>query len=157
MTLSDYLIDCSRFDWQKLFASWHWLLPSEFMPWMMNRFGDLFLKTHDGKIHRLALDDGSLSVLAESKEQFCDKLDEPGVANDWLLIPLVDELVAAGKTLKEGQCYAFVQIPILGGDYVVENVAVRDVAYQYAALGPIFEKLKDVPDGTRVSFEIKKK
>ena len=61
-----------------------------------------------------------------------------------------------GKALKEGQCYAFIQLPILGGDYAIQNVAARDVAYQYAALGPIFEKLKDVPDGTRVSFEIKK-
>jgi hypothetical protein len=122
---------------------------------MMNRFGDLFIKTDDGKIHRLALNDGSLTILAESKDQFCDRLDEPGVANDWFLIPLVNELVAAGKTLKEEQCYGFVQIPILGGDYTVENVSVRDVAYQYAALGPIFEKLKDVPDGTRVRFEIK--
>jgi hypothetical protein len=154
MSLSDYLIDCSQFDWQKLVASWHWLLPPKFTTWMMNRFGDLFLKTEDGKIHRLALDDGSFAVLAESKDQFCDKLDEPGVANDLFLMPLVDELVAAGKTLKEGQCYAFIQIPILGGDYVIQNIAVRDVAYQYAALGPIFEKLKDVPDGTQVSFEI---
>jgi len=97
MTLSDYLIDCSKFDWQKLFVSWRWLLPSEFTTWMMNRFGDLFLKTPDGSIHRLALDDGSLTILAESREQFCDKLDEPGVANDWLLIPLVDQLVASGK------------------------------------------------------------
>ena len=120
----------------------------------MNRFGDLFLKTDDGKIHRLALDDGSLTILAQSKDQFCDKLDEPGVANDWFLIPLVDELVTAGKKLKEGQCYAFIQLPILGGDYVFENVVVREVNYQYAALGPIFEKLKDVPDGTHVSFEI---
>jgi hypothetical protein len=32
---------------------------------------------------------------------------------------------------------------------------VREVTYQYAALGPIFEKLKDVPGGTSVSFEIK--
>ena len=57
--------------------------------------------------------------------------------------------------MKEGQCYAFIQIPVLGGDYVFENVAVRDVVDQYAALGPIFEKLKDLPDGTQVSFEIK--
>jgi Domain of unknown function (DUF1851) len=156
MNLRDYLIDCSRFDWRKLFASWHWLLPSEFTTWIMNRFGDLFLETPDGKIHRLALDDGSLTVLAGSKDQFCGKLDEQEVANDWLLIPLVDELVEVGKVLKEGQCYSFIQIPILGGDYLVENVAVRDVVYQYAALGPIFEKLKDVPDGTQVNFEIKK-
>jgi len=123
----------------------------------MNRFGDLFLTTDDGKTHRLALDDGSLEVLAESKDRFTDKLAEPGIADDWFMIPLVDELVRAGKTLQEGQCYAFIQIPILGGDYVVENVAVRDVTDHYAAMGPIFEKLKDIPDATVVKFEIDKR
>ena len=102
MDLRDYMIDCSGFDWQKLVATWHWLLPAQFTTWMMNRFGDLFLFTDDGKVHRLALDDGALEVLAESRDRFCDKLDEPGVANDWLLIPLVDELVAAGKILGAG-------------------------------------------------------
>ena len=33
-------------------------------------------------------------------------------------------------------------------------VVVRDLAFQYAALGPIFEKMKDLPDGTRFTFKI---
>jgi hypothetical protein len=152
MNLHDYLIECSAFDWQKLVETWHWRLPHKFTTWMMNRFGDLFLKTEEGKIHVLRLDDGSLRCLADSRDQFCDKLDQDGNANDWLMIPLVDRLVAAGKILKEKQCYAFVKLPILGGDYVIENVEVRDVALQYAALGPIFEKLEDVPDGSTVIF-----
>jgi hypothetical protein len=154
MNLRDYFIDCSRFDWPKLLASWHWLLPFEFNAWKMNRFGDLFLETQDGRIHRLALDDGALTVLAKSKDQFCARLDEPEVANDWLLVPLVDELVVSGKKLEKGQCYTFVQIPILGGDYVVANIAVRDIAYQYTALGPIFKKLREIPDGTKIRFKI---
>jgi hypothetical protein len=153
MNLHDYLIDCSGFDWQKLVASWHWLLPPQFTAWIMNRFGDLFLTTADGRVHRLALDTGAIEVLAGSQDRFCDKLDDPEVANDWLMIPLVDQLVAAGKILEPGRCYAFIQIPILGGEYAIENVTIRGVADQYAALGPIFERLKDVPDGTQVTFE----
>lgn len=156
MSLRDYLIDSSGFDWQRLVASWHWLLPAEFTVWMMTRFGDLFLKTSDGRIYRLSLDNGALTVVAESMDEFGDKLDEPGVANDWFLIPLVDELAAAGKTLEPGQCYAFIQIPILGGDYDIRNVTVRRVTDHYAALGPIFERLKDIPDGTTVCFDIRK-
>jgi hypothetical protein len=154
VNLHDYLVDCSCLDWQKLLGSWHWRLPQRLTPWMMNRFGDLFLKTEDGKIHVLRLDDGSLRCLAGSREEFSDLLDLGDNASDWLLIPLVNQLVAAGKVLINKQCYGFIQIPILGGDYVVENIAVRDVEFQYAALGPIFEKLEDVPDGTKVEFRI---
>jgi hypothetical protein len=156
VNLHDYTIDLAAFDWQKLVANWHWRLPSQFTTWIMNRFGDLFLKTADGRIHVLRLDDGTLRCLADSREQFCDLLDQGNNANDWLMIPLVDRLVTAGKTLKPGECYAFVQIPILGGDYVVENVAVRTVEFQYASLGPIFEQLEGVPDGTSVAFQIQK-
>ncbi|WP_414665146.1 T6SS immunity protein Tdi1 domain-containing protein [Horticoccus sp. 23ND18S-11] len=154
MNLHDYIIDHSSFDWQKLVANWHWRLPPQFTTWLVNRFGDLFLKTDDGKIHVLRLDDGSLRCLAASRDQFCDLLDQGNNANDWLMIPLVDRLVAAGKTLRQGECYAFVQIPILGGDYVVENIVVRTAEFQFAALGLMFEQLEDVPDGTNVTFRI---
>jgi hypothetical protein len=154
VNLHDYIIDHSSFDWQKLVATWHWRLPPRFTTWIMNRFGDLFLKTDDGQIHVLRLDDGTLRCLADSRDQFCDLLDQGNHANDWLMIPLVDRLVAAGKTLKQGECYAFIQIPILGGDYVIENVAIRTVEFQFAAMGPIFEKLEGVPDGTTVAFRV---
>lgn len=121
----------------------------------MNRFGDLYLKTDDGKIHVLSLDDGSLRCLANSNDEFCDKIDAGETANDWFMIPLVDRLVAAGKTLGPGECYAFVQIPLIGGDYTIENVEVRTVEFQHAALGPIFEQMADLPDGTAVEFKIR--
>lgn len=156
MNLHDYLIDCSSVDWQRLLSTWHWRLPDSFTTWMMNRFADLFLKTEDGQIRLLRLNDGSLRSLADSRDQFCELLDQGNNANDWLLIPLVDRLAAAGKVLQPGQCYGFIQLPILGGDYVIENVAIRDVESQYAALGPIFEKLEGIPDGTSVVFRVGK-
>ena len=153
MNIHAYLIEHRGFDWRKLCANWHWRLPGKFTVWMMNRFGDLFIKMDDGRILCLRLEDGSLECLAQTKDEFCTKLDDEEIANDWLLIPLVDSLVAAGKILKEGECYAFVQLPLLGGEYDVGNIVVRTVEFQYAALGPIHEQLKDVPDGTSVSFK----
>ncbi len=150
----DYLIDQVGLDFQRMFENWSWCLSGSFTVWLITRFGDLFITQDDGSIWWLRLDDGSYTRVATSKEEFLSQIDD-GVANDRLMIPLVDRLVAAGKVLKEKECYAFVQLPILGGDYVVENVVVRDLAFQYAALGPIFEKIKDLPDGTRFGFEIK--
>ena len=155
MDINDYLIDHSQFDWQKLFATWHWILPDKLKIWMMNRFGDLFLETDDGKIWCMRLDAGSLDCYAENKEDFCNKIDEGDNANDWLMIPLVDQLVEEGKTLKDGQCYSFQKLPILGGEYAVENVSILDVEFIYNALGPLHEQLKDIPDGTEIVFRPK--
>jgi hypothetical protein len=157
MKLSDYIIDHSAFEWLELVERWKWILPARFTPWMMNRFGDLFLCTDDGKVHWLRLDNGTLKCVAESKDNFCDKLDAPGAANDWLMLPLVDRLVAAGKILRDRQCYGFIQIPILGGDYTVANVEVRDIAAQYDFIGQAFQQLRDLPDGTPVELVIGKK
>jgi hypothetical protein len=155
MNVHDYLIDCSAVDWIKLTETWRWRLPRSFTAWLMNRFGDLYLKTDDGKIHVLRLDDGSLSCLADSSDEFCEKIDDGEIANDWLMIPLVDRLVAAGKLLGPNECYAFVQFPLIGGDYTADNVQVRTIAFQYAALVPIFEQMADLPDGTKVEFKLK--
>lgn len=153
MKIADYLIDTEGLELQSLLKPWSWLVSGTWTLWFMNRFGDLFMY-QDGPVYRLSLDDGSFSALANSKKDFGVQLDQGNNANDWLLIPLVDDLVVAGKVLDEGECYGFVQLPILGGDYTVENVAVRKIKFQYAALGQIFEKLENLPDGTRVSFEI---
>ncbi|HOF09217.1 MAG TPA: DUF1851 domain-containing protein [Opitutaceae bacterium] len=149
----DYLIDQTGLDFQRMFENWSWRLSGSFTVWLITRFGDLFITQDDGGVWWLRLDDGSYTRVAASKEEFLSQIDD-GAANDRLMIPLVDRLVAAGKALKEKECYAFVQLPILGGDYVVENVVVRDLAFQYAALGPVFEKIKDLPDGAQFSFRI---
>jgi hypothetical protein len=151
--LADYLIETDGFDWPALLQHWHWLVHGTWTVWFMNRFGDLFMH-QGGPVHRLSLDNGSFQALADSKDQFADDLDQDDNASDWLLIPLVDRLLEAGHILANGQCYGFIQLPILGGDYSVENVAIRDVARQYATLGRVFEKLKDVPDGNYVSYRL---
>ena len=121
----------------------------------MNRFGDLFILTEDGKVHWLRMDDGTLTCVADSKDDFCAKLDVSSNANDWLLIPLVDRLVAAGKAIGKGECYGFSQLPLLGGDYTPENVVARDIGLHFDMLGQLYGQMKDLPDGTAVQIVVK--
>jgi hypothetical protein len=86
-------------------SSWSWLLPPKFTLWMVNRFGDLFLVPPDGVVYMLDVGGGTLTKLAESRDEFGNRIDEDDNANQWLMIPLVDRMVAAGITLKAGQCY----------------------------------------------------
>jgi len=70
------------------------------------------------------------------------------------MISLVDQLVAVGKTLGAGQCYSYHQLPVLGGEYTTDNIIIKDIAFHYASFGPIHESIKNLPDGTRVTFTI---
>ena len=151
--LNEYIIDHSSVPWADLLSSWAWLLPKTLTVWIMNRFGDLFVVLEDGTVHMLDSGQGTLKKVAESRDDFTVRIDQDDNANDWLMIPLVDKLVAAGLVLQPGECYSYVDLPILGGDYTPENSRVVTIAHHYKALGPIHEKLKDIPDGTHVAFE----
>jgi hypothetical protein len=153
-SLTDYTIDHAELDWAGLLASWAWLLPRALTVWIVNRFGDIFLVVEDGAVHRLDLSSGSLERMADDREDFCRRIDEGDNAADWLLIPLVDRLVAAGLTPGVGECYGYIQLPVLGGTYTAQNIRVVPIASHYKALGPIHEKLRNVPDGAHVAFEL---
>ena len=66
----------------------------------------------------------------------------------WFGHSLVDELRAAGKVLKPGECYSYIQLPMLGGEYEPDNFRVYDVLTHFRVWGPIHEQLHDLPDGT---------
>jgi hypothetical protein len=150
--INDYLIDQKGVNWPEVLRPFHWVLPESFTLWLVNRFGDLFTVLEDGSVHHLDIGTAMLARLADSRDDFAKKLDVDNNANDWLMIPLVDRLVASGKVLAPGQCYSYVQLPVLGGDYSVENTVVRDIPAHFAALGPIHEGIRDLPDGTKVRF-----
>jgi hypothetical protein len=66
------------------------------------------------------------------------------------MISLVDELVRDGIAPGPGQCYGFLQPPILGGEYVLANVVIIEIEKYLLGYGSIHEQIKDVPDGSQV-------
>jgi hypothetical protein len=154
VSIADYLIDQSGIDWPRALASWSWLLPREFTLWLVNRFADLFLVLPDGTVHMLDVGVGTLTKLADSRDEFCAKIDEDDNANEWLMIPLVDRMVAAGLVLQPGECYGFKRPPVMGGDYAVENAGPLPVWDYLGACGSIHEQLRDLPDGSQVALRV---
>jgi hypothetical protein len=153
-SIHEYLIDQSGVDWPKALSTWSWLLPPKFTLWLANRFADLFLVLPDATVHMLDVSAGTLTKVAESRGDFCAKIDDADTANDWLMIPLVDKLVTAGIRLLPGQCYGFKQPPVLGGEYVVENCGPLPIWDYLGASGSIHEQLQNVPDGARVVLKV---
>jgi hypothetical protein len=146
----NYLIDPGDIDWSIALANWTWLLPAEGTVWLANRFADLFLVLSDGTVHMLDVGAGTLCKVAESKDEFLAKADDIDNANNWFMVPLADEMVAAGIELREGQCYAWKTPPVLGGQYTVANCGPLSFADYLSGYGSIHRQLQDVPDGGQV-------
>jgi hypothetical protein len=87
---------------------------------------------------------GTVTKLAESRDQFCQKLDEGGHASEWLRVPLVDRLVAAGVRLRPGHCYSYRVLPVLGGQPTVENTMVRPILDHYRTYGSVHGRFRNL-------------
>ncbi len=74
--LSDYTIDHAGVDWSELLSCWAWLLPGELAVRIVNRFGDLFLTFDDRSINMLDVGRGTLTRLADDREQFASLIDQ---------------------------------------------------------------------------------
>ena len=154
ISINDYLIDQSTVDWPKALAGWSWMLPPTFTIWLVNRFADIFLVPPDATVHMLDVGTGTLKKVADSRAHFSERIDDGDTANEWLMIPLVDQLVKAGIRLQTGQCYGFKKPPVLGGEYVIENCAPLPVWDYLGAYGSIHDQLRDVPDGGQVVVKV---
>ena len=150
MKIRNYLLDHNNLDWPNLLASWHWLLPETLTVWFVNRFGDIFATVDDGSVHMLDVGCGTFKRLADSQVHLGDLLDDVDNANDWLMIPLIDRLVEAGKVLRPGTCYSYVQLPVIGGEYSVENTMIVPIEEHFGMNAEIQLQIKDLPDGTNV-------
>ena len=150
MNIHDYLIDQTGLDWQSLLEEWHWLLPPQFRVWLLTRTGDLFIAVPDGSIQMLDVGAGKLQQVSKSRDEFCTKIDAADVANDWLMIPIVDQLVASGVLLNPGQCYSFRQLPTLGGTYKAENRMVFPIPEHFGGWGSVQRQISNLPDGSEV-------
>lgn len=154
MNVNDYLIDHFTFDWRTLLADWLSFLPDAFDVWLMNKFGDLFLVATDGTILFFDVTGWTIEKVAENKDEFFELIYQGNNANYWLMIPLVDKMIAAGITLTDGRCYCFKIPTTLGGEYSVENAATISIEEHYSVNAYFYEQIKDLPDGAKVKLKV---
>lgn len=154
MLSDDYIIDHSNVDWPGMLSPWHRLLPQDFTVWLMNRYGDLFVVMDDSSVWMFDVGCGTFERLAISRDDFCNQLEIDENRNNWLMVPLIDRLVAAGMLLGSGQCYGYTISPVLGGDYSVENTFVIPIEEHYSFNADLHEQIRDLPDGTPIKFKV---
>lgn len=141
-------------DTGRLLEHWRWLVPEPARPLYATALGDLFLVEPGGEVSWLDMGNGQLQLVARSETDFERAAADSDNASLWFGASLVDRLIAAGKVLGSGECYSFLQLPMLGGEYEPNNFRVLDVVSHFRVWGPIHEQLRNLPDGATVEFKV---
>ena len=102
----------------------------------------------------LEVGSGELSRVADSRDDACAKIDQPGVADEWLMIPVIDQLVASGCVLGPGQCYSYKILPVLGGSYKAEERVLLPIREHFGAWGSLHRQIADLPDGAEIEIKV---
>jgi hypothetical protein len=150
----DLIVPLDGVDTERLLEFWRWLVPAALRPWFVTALGDLFLRGEDRAVWWLDAGSAKLTPVGHGEKHFEEVLADPENRLLWLGERLVDRLRDAGLSLGPGECYSYWVAPVLGGEYAPENFRVYDVVTHFRVWGPIHEKLKDLPDGTKVEFVI---
>jgi hypothetical protein len=137
----------------ELRGSWQWLVDATMLPFMCATCGDVFFVASDGGVHWLDTGRGSFERIADSRDEFLERMRADG-GREWLMADVVDELLAAGATIGEGQCFGYRTLPILGGDYTPDNMVPMSAAAWFGFSGYLHEQIKDLPDGAQVELSV---
>ena len=111
---------------------------------------------HDNAIYWLQTDSGDLTKVAEDLQQYQQFLDDEEKTDNWFLPSLIEKLLIAGKVLKDNEIYSYKKLPVIGGEYSIENIEPTDMSVHFAFSGQICEHIKDLPDGTKVKIKVEK-
>jgi hypothetical protein len=137
-----------------LLASWRWLIGDDKSAIAVSASGDVFLKDQAGIVHWLDCGAATVKPIAKSEAEFESFATDPAKAEYYFMVSHVESLEAAGIPLASGECYSFLQLPIVGGKYEAANRFAIDYKQHVGFSGWFNDQIKDYPDGTKVKTKI---
>jgi hypothetical protein len=152
MDLNDLTVNFSHLDRRALLEDWSWLLGKSKFPILLLANGDAFVQDVDaGTIHFLNVSAGIVSEVATSFDRFKSLLSDQKFVLNYFGVAMVADLRQSGCLLSPGQIYSFKIPPILGGEYVLNNVEPTDIEVHYSLAGQIHEQVNSLPEGTPIN------
>ena len=153
--IKDLIIDLEDIDTSDLCSSWKWCIGDMDRVFIVSKMGDMFLIGKDECIYWLAVDSGALTKLADSLEEFEQLLNTHENIDNWFLPKVIENLLQSKIILKKNQVYSYKKLPIIGGEYTIENIEPTDISIHFWFAGQIYEQIKNLPDGTKIKIVVK--
>jgi hypothetical protein len=149
----EFAID--QLDETLLLEQWHWLCIEPVSLVARNGFGDLFLRTVEGKVWWLNVHSGTLVEVSESESSFEDALRQSPKRELWLAEQQLEKFAERGLKPNQLQCIGF-KMPVVFAESgnVAENAYVADIYEQVSFLGDLHRQIADTPNGTKVKLRV---
>jgi hypothetical protein len=151
ITWNELTVNLEGLNKDDLLSEWRWLLGDATQLFMVSSCGDMFLSDLQGHVFWLDSGTGQLHQIASHTAEFDTLRQQRQNADQWFMPQLVGDLMAAGVTLRPGECYSYKKPPILGGQIEPANFEPTDLSVHFNILGQIHKQVKDLPPGTKIS------
>ena len=148
---NQFIKDISKIDLDDICSDWQWLLNNKYLPIMVSLSGDMFLVDETATTFWLDTGKGQMKKIADSIDHFKYLLEDLDNIDEWLLASTVLDLIEAGILLKENEVYSYKTMPILNGDYSLENFEPTDISVHFSITGQICRQVINLPEGTRIN------
>lgn len=153
INLDELIVEFNDIPAGNLTTDWIWLIGKGKRPIMISAIGDMFLQDDNEKIYWLDVGSGELKLVAEGIHDFEEKLKNIELVNRWFMIDLITELRSSNKNLNDGQLYSYKKLPVIGGDYSIDNFEPADIEVHFSFAGQIHRQIRDLPNGTKVRIK----
>jgi len=149
------VFDIGQLDMSRLLEQWRWLCGESLVLVARNGFGDLFLRTAEGKVMWLNVGSGTLAEVAESESTFKDSLRDQAKRETWLAEQQLETLAERGLRPNDLQCIGF-KVPVVFAESanVPNNAYVADLYEQVSFLGDLHRQIADSPNGAQVRLRV---
>jgi len=139
----------------RLLENWTWLT-SEKSIVALTKSGDILLKDRNDKLYFLDVGIGEIKLISQNYQDFFQNHLSENVTEEMLMPNLIDKLERKYTNLKPGQVFSYNLLPILGGQYDESNIFPVDIYEHYSLTGIIHNKIKNLPDETRIKIDFEK-
>jgi hypothetical protein len=119
-----------------------------------NDFGNLMVRDEQGEYWRICPEDLYCRVVATDRVALDSLSKDQEFLQDWNMAALVEEARMRVGPLGPGRKYCLKIPGPLGGEYGGDNLASITLFELIDASGHIARQIKDLPEGSQVSFRI---
>jgi hypothetical protein len=147
--------EIEHLDVNRLLEQWRWLCTKPVSLVARSGFGDLFLRSADGKVLCLKVAKGTLAEVAESELSFRDSLKHSRNREVWFAEQQLEVLARHGLKPNHLQCIGF-KVPVVFSESAdaPNNAYVADLYEQVSFLGDFHRQIADVADGAKVRLKV---
>ena len=132
---------------------WGWKIGKPVTIAARNAFGNIIVRTEDGRYFRIIPEDLKCVHMADSPEDLERERSTEEFRIDWDMLALVEKAEASLGGLSEGECYHLVIPSVLGGAYAIENIRKISITEWLGFSGEVAQQIEALPDGTQVKLK----